>query len=72
MDITVETTTGLNSAEEPAAVWFGQRRVAVRSIVDRWYGSKARWWKVDTEDGLYVLRRDEPGGTWELAAVTRT
>jgi hypothetical protein len=39
--------------------------------VDRWYGTHQRWWKLDTEDGLYVLRRDDRSGEWELAAVTR-
>jgi len=27
--------------------------------------------KLDTDDGLYVLRRDDDSGEWELAAVPR-
>lgn len=40
-------------------IWFGSRRVPVLSIVDRWYGPHHSWWKIDTEDGFYVLRRDD-------------
>jgi len=70
MDLRIEYDVA--SAElEPGVIWFGSRRVPVRSIVDRWYGSGRRWWKVETEDGLYVLRRDDRSGSWELAAVVR-
>jgi hypothetical protein len=52
--------------------WLGERRVGVCSIVDRWYSPTQRWFKVEAEDGqLYVLRHDEAGGEWELAALTR-
>lgn len=71
MDIRVEYETGLAGEPEPAVVWFGSRRLAVRAIVDRWYGTDRRWWKLDTDDGLYVLRHDDNSGEWELAAVPR-
>ena len=72
MQIRVEYQTGLAGEPEPAIVWFGGRRLVVRAILDRWYGTGRRWWKVDTDDGPYVLRRDESGGEWELAAVPRS
>lgn len=56
---------------EPGAIWFGSRRVEVRSVLDRWYGTDQRWWKVDTEEGVYIVRLNESTGTWELAAVVR-
>lgn len=71
MEIRVECEAGLAGEPEPAVVWFGSRRVAVRAIVDRWWGNGRRWWKLETDDGLYVLRRDEASGDWDLAAVTR-
>lgn len=71
MDIRVEYQPGAAGEPEPAVVWFGRRRVAVRAIVDRWYGSDSGWWKLATEDGLYVLRRHDSNGRWELAAVPR-
>lgn len=71
MDIRVEYQAGRAGEPEPAIVWFGSRRVPVRDIVDRWYGSSHGWWKLETDDGPYVLRRDEATGAWELAAVPR-
>ncbi|HYD76482.1 hypothetical protein [Ramlibacter sp.] len=54
---------------EPVAIWFGSRRVDVRSVLDRWYGADQRWWKGETGEGVYIVRLDEATGTWELAAV---
>ena len=72
MEIRVETKAAASGDPEPDVVWFGGRRVPVLAIVDRWYGTHQRWWKVETMDGLYVLRRDDEQGEWELAAVTRS
>ena len=71
MDIRVEFDSTATAEPAPAFVWFGKRRLAVRAVLDRWYGTNRRWWKVDTEDGQYVLRRDDSTGEWELAAVPR-
>ena len=65
------TASGKNGPADPTAIWFGARRVEVRSVRDRWYGSAERWWKVETIDGIYIVRLDESTGTWELAAVVR-
>jgi hypothetical protein len=72
MKIRVEYEAGLAGEPEPAVVWFGSRRLAVNAIVDRWYGTNRRWWKLDTEGGVYVLRREDGSDEWELAAVPRT
>jgi hypothetical protein len=72
MEIRVESKATDSGELEPEVIWFGRRRVAVLAVVDRWYGTDRRWWKVETEDGLYVLRRDDASGAWELAAVTRS
>jgi hypothetical protein len=71
MVLNVECALTPAGALEPQVVWFGARRVDVREVIDRWYGSSQRWWKVDTEDGLYVLRLDDSTGVWDLAAVVR-
>ena len=71
MSMRVECESVAPGQFQPKLVWFGSRRVPVLSIVDRWYGPHHSWWKVDTEDGLYVLRRDDSSGEWELAAITR-
>jgi hypothetical protein len=72
MYIRVEQEAGFAGEPEPSAVWFGSRRLAVHAIVDRWYGSDRRWWKLQTDDGFYVLRRTESTAEWELAAVARS
>jgi hypothetical protein len=71
MEIRVEYEAGLAGEPEPAVVWFGSRRLEVRAIIDRWYGTDCRWWKLDTDDGLCVLRRHDDSGQWEVAAVPR-
>jgi hypothetical protein len=62
---------GPDGSADPAVIWFGARRVEVRAVTDRWFGSDQRWWKVETVDGTYIVRLDEATGTWELAAVVR-
>ncbi len=72
MAIRVECYAGYRGEQEPLAFWLGDRRLAVRAIVDRWFAPKQRWFKIDADDGhTYVLRHDEPSGGWELAAYTR-
>jgi len=71
MPIDVECCAGYRGEQEPVALRFGERRVAVRSIVDRWYSPSQRWFKVEAEDGdTYIVCRREPSGPWELAAYT--
>jgi hypothetical protein len=68
--IRVECYAGYSGDQEPLAFWLGERRVAVRDVVDRWFGPTQRWFKVDADDGqTYVLRHDEAAGEWELAAL---
>jgi hypothetical protein len=69
VELRVETEPGHGGEQEPAVVWFGRRRLVVRAILDRWWGPGRRWWKLDTEDGFYVLRLDQDTGEWVLAAV---
>lgn len=72
MEIHVEYEAGFAGDPEPAVVWFGSRRLAVRAIVDRWWGPGHRWWKLETDDGFYILRRENESGQWDLAAVPRS
>jgi len=72
MEIRVDCEPGLGGEPEPAVVWFGARRVAVHAILDRWYAPGLRWWKLQTGDGLYILRREEGSQAWELSAVPRS
>jgi hypothetical protein len=71
MALKVESAPGPRGEPEPTVVWFGGRRVGVRAVVDRWFGTMQRWYRVDADDGqLYVLRHDLASHDWELAALT--
>ena len=70
MPIRVECYAGYRGDQEPIAFWLGERRLAVRGVVDRWFAPTQRWFKVDADDRrMYVLRHDEATGDWELAAL---
>jgi hypothetical protein len=72
MSIRVECYAGYRGEQEPLAFWLGERRLAVRAIVDRWFAPQRRWFRVDADDGdVYVLRHDEATGDWEIAAYRR-
>jgi hypothetical protein len=69
----VECYAGYRGEQEPRAFWLGERRLAVRDLVDRWFAPTKRWFKVEADDGnTYVLRHDETSGEWDLAAFRRT
>jgi hypothetical protein len=69
MAIRVECYAGYRGEQEPLAFWLGERRVAVRAIIDRWFAPTQRWFKIDADDeNMYVLRQDEATGDWEIVA----
>ena len=65
--LVVETYSGYRADERPVALRLGDRRVAIREILDRWDGEDHAYFKLTGEDGvLYILRQGREGGTWEL------
>ena len=67
----VECYAGYRGEQEPIAFWIGERRVAVRALVDQWLAPMQRCFKVHADDGnMYVLRQHEPSGEWEIAEVS--
>jgi hypothetical protein len=63
----VECYAGYRAEERPEAFWLNDRRVAVRAILDRWYGEDHAYFKLDGEDCVrYILRRDVSRDEWEL------
>jgi len=71
MPIHVECYAGYRGEQEPLALRFGERRVAVSAVVDRWYSPSQKWFKVETVGGdTYIVRHDEASDRWELAAYT--
>ena len=69
MEIRIEFRTTDDGESAPSAVRFGARRVAVRAVLDRWYGRHDTWWKLDTDDGPCILRHAHATDEWTLAAV---
>ena len=68
----VECYAGYRAEQEPLAFRVGERRLAVRGVVDRWYAPGQQWFKVDANDGnVYVPRHDEMSGEWEIVAYAR-
>lgn len=63
----VECYSGYTADERPMALRLGERRIAVREILDRWQGEDHAYFKVAGEDGLqYLVRQDRTSDTWEL------
>jgi hypothetical protein len=68
--VRVECHSGYRAEERPLAFWFGERRVAVRDILDRWLGQDHAYFKIAGEDGIrYLLRRDDRHDRWEMIPV---
>jgi hypothetical protein len=67
MTLAVECYAGFRADERPTALRLGGRRIAVRTILDRWLGEDHTYFKVLGEDGaLYLIRQDLHEGGWEL------
>jgi hypothetical protein len=63
----VESYSGYAADERPVAIQLGARRIAVRELVDRWYGEDHAYFKLAGEDGtVYLIRQDRTADTWEL------
>lgn len=68
----VECYAGYRGDEEPRRFRLGRRTVEVREVVDRWLAPGHRYYKLRGDDGdLYILRRDEPTGEWEITLYQR-
>lgn len=67
MSLTVEAYSGYMADERPVAFRLGGRRIAVREILDRWYGEDHAYFKLTGEDGtVYIIRQDRSSDAWEL------
>jgi hypothetical protein len=67
MRVEVECYAGYRAEETPRALRFGDRRVRVVEVLDRWLGPDHRYFKVRGENGgLYLVRYDCGRDEWEL------
>ncbi len=72
MTLRVECYAGHRGDEEPRAFYFGERRVAVTEILDRWLAPDHRYFKVRGDDAaVYILRHDILRDRWELTLFER-
>jgi len=72
MQIYVECYSGGRLNEAPRTLVLGERKVAVKEILDRWLGENHRYFKVLGEDDCtYIIRYDEEADEWELVMFER-
>ena len=70
--VRVECYAGHRGEEEPRALYFGERRVEVVEMLDRWLAPDHRYFKVRGNDGgTYILRHDVTRDRWELTLFER-
>jgi hypothetical protein len=66
-DLRVECYAGSRGEERPLAFWLGDRRLAIRTILDAWQSEDGTYFRIIGGDRVvYVLRRDDRRGQWEL------
>jgi len=65
--IRVECYAGYRGEETPLRFYFGERKVEVIAVLDRWLAPDHRYFKVTGHDGgTYIVRYDVPSDHWEL------
>lgn len=65
--IRVECYAGYRGEETPQRFYFGERKVDVLEVLDRWLAPDHRYFKVKGDDGgTYIIRYDVPSDHWEL------
>ncbi len=70
--VRVECYAGHRGEEEPRVLYFGERRVEVVEMLDRWLAPDHRYFKVRGDDGgTYILRHDVARDRWELTLFER-
>jgi hypothetical protein len=73
IEIRVESYAGYRAEERPLRMVLGARSLAIREILDRWYGPDRRYFKVSADDGnLYIIAHDATGDRWELVSFRKT
>ena len=67
MKVRVVCYEGYKAEETPRAFLFGNRRVEVVRVLDRWRGEDHEYVKLDGSDGArYILRYDRSLDEWEI------
>jgi hypothetical protein len=67
MELIVECYAGYRGEETPRRLLFGQRKIEVAEVIDRWLEPDYRYFKLMGDNGkVYLVRHDETAQRWEL------
>jgi hypothetical protein len=65
--IKVECYAGYRGEETPRSIWMGERKIAVRKVLDQWLAPDHRYFKILGDDrAIYIIRHDIEKWIWEL------
>jgi hypothetical protein len=66
-EVSVEFAGAPECSGQLLAFTLGSRRVPVRQMIDRWYGTDYCYLKIEGEDdAIYILRHDERADRWAM------
>jgi hypothetical protein len=69
--IQVECQAGATGDEEPLNFQLGERKIEVKEVLDRWLAPDHRYFKLRTDEGVYILRHEVQSDVWQLTLYTR-
>ena len=65
--IRVECYAGYRGEETPLRFYYGERKVEVAAVLDRWLAPDHRYFKVKGDDAaIYIIRYDVASDRWAL------
>lgn len=62
----VECYAGYRGEQTPRRFFLHDRCFSIEQLLDCWLGPGHRYFKVQTDDGVYILRHDTTQDFWEL------
>ncbi len=62
---------GYRGEETPVRFRLSERLIEIGEVLDRWLAPDRRYFKVQTAEGIYILRNDITSGEWELTLFER-
>lgn len=72
-NVRVDCYSGYRGDEAPRRFWFGEKKITVLGIADRWLAPDHRYFKISADDGaIYLLRHDMAQQAWEIVLYDDT
>jgi hypothetical protein len=69
--IEVSCYSGYRYGERPVSFKLLERTIAVKEILDQWYGEDHLYFKVRADDRkIYLLKYDQGQDQWSLTGIT--